>query len=97
MSALTYIILFTFIGSIGALIGGLILLAFRNFTIKISHFLASFAAGILLGSAFLDLLPEALHEGEEIGINIFLWALVGIIVFFLLVLFRINNKGIYPL
>ncbi len=83
MSTLGYILLFTFIGSIGALIGGFILLSKEKFALKISHYLASFAAGVLLGAAFLDLLPEALHEGEERGVNIFLWTLVGIILFFL--------------
>lgn len=84
MSTLEYILLFTFLGSFGALIGGLILLAYEKFALKISHFLASFAAGVLLGAAFLDLLPEALHEGEENGIDVFLWTLIGIVAFFLL-------------
>lgn len=83
MSTLGYILLFTFIGSIGALIGGFILLSMEKFMLKISHFLASFAAGILLGTAFFDLLPEAVGEGEEKGIDIFPWALFGIILFFL--------------
>lgn len=55
--------------------------------LKISHFLASFAAGTLLGAAFFDLLPEALDAKEQQGmenVDIFLWTLVGIIVFFLL-------------
>lgn len=84
MSTLAYILLFTFIGSVGALIGGFILLSNEKLALKISHFLASFAAGVLLGSAFFDLLPEAVHESEGTGINIFFWALVGIIVFFLI-------------
>ena len=84
MSTLEYILLFTFIGSVGALVGGLILLSYEKLALKISHFLASFAAGILLGTAFFDLLPEAVHEGEAAGINIFPWALFGIILFFLL-------------
>lgn len=83
MSTIGYILLFTFIGSIGALAGGLILLSREKFALKISHFLASFAAGVLLGSAFFDLLPEAAHEGEKLGIDIFLWALIGIVFFFL--------------
>ncbi len=84
MSTLEYILLFTFIGSIGALIGGIILLSREKLMLKISHFLASFAAGILLGTAFFDLLPEAAHEGETIGTDIFPWVLFGIILFFLL-------------
>ncbi len=84
MSTIANILLFTFIGSIGALLGGLVLLSYEKFALKISHFLASFAAGVLLGAAFFDLLPEAAHEAEELGINIFFWTLVGIILFFLI-------------
>lgn len=84
MSTLAYILLFTFIGSIGALIGGVILLSREKFALKISHFLASFAAGVLLGTAFFDLLPEALEGAEKYNINIFFWTLFGIILFFLL-------------
>lgn len=84
MSTIGYILLFTFIGSLGALIGGVVLLSREKFALKISHFLASFAAGILLGTAFFDLLPEAVHEGGKTGVNIFPWALFGIVLFFLL-------------
>lgn len=84
MTTLEYILLFTFLGSIGSLIGGLILLSKEKFALKISHFLASFAAGTLLGTAFFDLLPEASHEAEHTGTNIFLWALIGLLLFFLI-------------
>ena len=84
MSTLGYILLFTFIGSIGALIGGFALLAREKFALKISHFLASFAAGTLLGTAFFDLLPEAAEAAEQHGGDIFLWTLMGIIIFFLI-------------
>jgi zinc and cadmium transporter len=84
MSTLAYILLFTFLGSIAALIGGVILLSNEKFALKISHFLASFAAGVLLGTAFFDLLPEAMHEGEGTGVDIFFYTLVGIVVFFLI-------------
>ena len=84
MSTLAQILIFTFLGSIASLIGGIALIAHEKLALKISHFLASFAAGVLLGAAFFDLLPEAAHEGEELGINIFFWALAGILIFFLL-------------
>jgi zinc and cadmium transporter len=78
------ILFFTFLGSLLSLIGGLILLSNEKLMLKISHLLASFAAGVLLGTAFFHLLPEALHEGEALGIDAFLWALVGIVTFFVL-------------
>lgn len=83
MSALIYILFFTFIGSIIGLVGGLCLLINEKFALKISHFLASFAAGVLLGTAFFDLLPEASNHPKSEEINIFLWTLVGIVIFFI--------------
>lgn len=76
------ILLFTFLGSVVSLVGGIVLLFKKKLTLKISHLLISFAAGTLLGTAFFDLLPEALEEVH--GTNIFLWTLVGILFFFLL-------------
>ncbi len=73
-------------GSIGALIGGVILLANKKHVEKISHILTSFAAGALLATALLDLLPEAAEHAEEsvTPINVFLWVLVGILSFYFL-------------
>lgn len=90
MELLTYIIVFTLIGSIASLIGGVILLFKEKFAIKISHLLSAFAAGALLGTAFLDLLPEGLEEAdhlfEQTGVetNIFVWTITGFLVFFVL-------------
>ncbi len=84
MSTLNYILIYTFIGSLGALIGGMVLISHEKIALKVSHFLSSFAAGILLGTAFFDLLPEALHESEKTQTDIFFWALFGIILFFLI-------------
>jgi zinc and cadmium transporter len=89
ISTLGYIIFFTLIGSVFSLIGGVFLLIKEKKTLKYSHFLAAFAAGTLLGTVFLDLFPEALEEGKhasEMGFetNIFLWSLIGFLVFFLI-------------
>lgn len=83
MSTLENILLYTFIGSIGALVGGSLLIAHKKTALRISHFLASFAAGTLLGTAFFDLLPEAVHGAQELDINVFPWALAGLVFFFL--------------
>lgn len=79
---LIYIIIFTLLGSVVSLAGGIILLFKEQLAIRLSHFLAAFAAGALLGTAFFDLLPEALEKAA--GTNIFFWALVGMLIFFLL-------------
>lgn len=86
MILLTYIIIFTLIGSVVSLIGGALLLIKEKFALKISHFLTAFSAGALLATAFFDLLPEAAEHMEQLGIdiNIPLWTLVGILSFFLL-------------
>lgn len=82
MEVLFYIIFFSFICSIVSLLGGVFLLWKEKFAYKISHFLAAFAAGALLGTAFFDLLPEALDAPGET--NVFLWTLIGLLTFFLL-------------
>ncbi len=85
MSTLGYILFFTFLGSVVALIGGVLLLLKEKFAVRISHYLSSFAAGALLGTAFFDLLPEASEHAEELGeVNIFVWTLLGILSFFLI-------------
>lgn len=82
MSTLSYILLFTFLGSILSLVGGLILLARHQFAFKIASYLAAFAAGALLATAFLDLLPEAAELSQTF--NVFAWTLVGFLAFFIL-------------
>ena len=90
LSILAYIIIFTLIGSVFSLIGGILLLYKEKLAFKYSHFLAAFAAGTLLGTVFFDLLPEAVHESEDLireggqDVNIFIWVLFGILGFFLL-------------
>lgn len=96
MDILGYIVLFTLIGSIVSLIGGVLLLLKEKFALSISHFLSSFAAGTLLGTAFFDLLPEAAEIGGEKA-NIFLWVLVGVLGFFLLERFiHHHDQGTHP-
>lgn len=75
MDILAYILLFTILGSVISLIGGVLLLIKEKFALRVSHYFGAFAAGALLATAFFDLLPES---------NLPLWALVGILFFFLI-------------
>lgn len=83
MTLFSLILIFTALGSVGSLIGSFILsLIHQERARAIAHALIPFAAGILLSTAFLDLLPEAAELGKET--NIFFWTLGGILAFFLL-------------
>ncbi len=86
MDTLGYIISFTLLGSVVSLIGGVLLLAREKLALRISHLLSSFAAGVLLATAFMDLLPEAMEHASEGGleVNIFMWAFMGVLTFFLI-------------
>jgi len=66
------------IGSICGLIGGVILLWNEKLVRKIAHVLVSFAAGVLLSAAFLDLMPESIEMTSWAWLS----CLVGIIFFF---------------
>lgn len=77
---LAYIIIFTLIGSVFSLAGGFLLVLKKKITGGFSNNLISFAAGALLGVAFLDLFPEALEEAE--GLNVFIPTLIGFVSFF---------------
>lgn len=72
------IIGFSALGSIGGLVGG-ILLALRKkpFSHSASLLMISFAAGVMLATAFLDILPEA-------GVVVWWAVLVGVVFLFLL-------------
>ena len=82
MSVLSYILIFSVLGSVVSLVGGLWLLFQSHSAQRKSNFLAAFAAGALLGATFFDLLPEAFGEAEpELILS---WVLAGILTFFLL-------------
>lgn len=69
------------LGSLAGLLGGVVLVwkssVAKNFTVH----LISFAAGVILATAFLDILPEAIEKGGE---STFLLSLIGLVAFFLI-------------
>lgn len=80
---LSTIVIATLLVSSVSLIGGVFLLWRNLLTQRVIPYLVSFAAGVILTTAFFDLLPEALHEGGE-SMNIFVPTFAGIILFFFL-------------
>jgi len=83
MSALFWIIVATFIVSLISFVGAVTLVLSKNRLQKILLVLVGFAAGTLIGGAFLHLLPESIEQSKEIN-NIFLSVIIGFVVFFLL-------------
>ncbi|MBU0598395.1 ZIP family metal transporter [Patescibacteria group bacterium] len=78
-----YTILSVFIVSLVSLIGILTISVNMEKLKKILLFLVSFAAGSLLGGAFIHLLPEAFGELEDTALLPF-YILLGIVLFFIL-------------
>ncbi len=80
---LTWIIVFSILGSVGAIAGAALLLLFRQSTRKtLLPCLLSYAIGTLLGAAFLGMLPKALQQGAAMLISA--TVLAGIVLFFVL-------------
>jgi len=80
MSTLIILLALASLGSVLGLAGGIILLLRGKILQETSLHLISFAAGVMISAAFLDLLPEAIENGSE---NTFLWCLLGMVGFFL--------------
>lgn len=80
---LAWIIVFSLLGSVGAVLGAALVLALPEKIRKILVAnLISYATGTLLGAVFLGLVPKALEKSSSPGI--LAWLLVGILFFFVM-------------
>lgn len=82
VTALLYVILFSILGGLISLVGGILLLKNEQNAHNLVRYATPFAAGALLAAAFLDLLPEAAKQGDVD--RALLACLAGILIFFLL-------------
>src|SRR3989304_147407 len=93
MVSFFYILLFVLASSLIGLAGGRLLLLRKKIASPISKYMISFAAGALIGAAFLDLLPEAIAQiGLESAPQ---YALLGILSFLLLEIFFVHHHHFY--
>lgn len=74
------VILFSLIGGIFSLIGGLLLLSRQRFAELLADYAMPFAAGSLLAAVFLDLLKEGLEQSN--ADTVLIATLIGIVIFF---------------
>src|SRR4030042_1618843 len=87
MAILSYILISTFLISLLAFVGAVILFLKEKFLDKILLILVSFAAGALIGGAFLHLMPEAIEKvgsGEGPLLKVFFYLLLSFCAFFIL-------------
>ncbi len=80
MSTLTYVIVFSLLGSVFSLIGAMLLLSKETLAHKMAYYATPFAAGALLAAVFLDLLKEGLEDST--ANTVLVAALIGILIFF---------------
>ena len=62
-----FIVLFSFLGGVVSLVGGLVLLKKKSWSQETMLVMISFAAGVLLSVSFSELLPEAVEAAELAG------------------------------
>lgn len=80
MANLGHVILFSLMGGVLSLVGGLVLLSRKKWADKLSRFAMPFAAGALLSAVFLDLLQEGIEESS--ADQVLMAALAGVVLFF---------------
>jgi zinc and cadmium transporter len=81
-----WVLAFSVIGGVFSLIGGLLLLKNDRWVNQNTLIIVSWAAGVLLSVAFLDLMPEAVEMGLAAGFDLhslFIAALLAVIGFFI--------------
>lgn len=82
MSNIIEVIVWSLVGGLLSIVGGSIMLLKENLAKKMARIFTPFAAGALLAAAFVDVLPESVHEG--VIDTALIWTMVGIMIFFFL-------------
>jgi zinc and cadmium transporter len=78
------VVLFSLLGGVISLLAAIILINNRKTADGLAKYATPFAAGVLLAAAFTDLLPEAIHESTQEPRDVLIWALFGMLLFFML-------------
>ena len=82
-------LLFGAIAGATSILGTLLVLFWRDWTTKHSHFVNSMAAGLILGVAFLGLMPEAI----ELSPHALGFVLIGFMIFYVLETALVFHSG----
>jgi zinc and cadmium transporter len=82
MASYWQVIIFSLLGSVVSLAGGILLLSKKSTAKALADYATPFAAGALLAAVFFDLLPEGIAESDVETVLFF--TLMGLLVFFIL-------------
>lgn len=102
ITMLTQIIVANVAISLVSLLGGITILWKKLIDKAVIPYLVSFAAGVILTTAFLDIFPEALEAAEGTDLNIFIPAFGGLLTSFFIERFLLwfhhheHTHGLHP-
>jgi len=83
------ILFYSSIAGLSTILGIILVILNEKLVLKYSHYVNSFAAGLILGVAFFHLFPESL----ELSDNALLFILIGFLVFYLLENVMVLHSG----
>ncbi|MGD8549376.1 MAG: hypothetical protein PVJ45_07115, partial [Desulfobacterales bacterium] len=83
------VLFYSSIAGLSTILGIIFVLLKERLVLKYSHYVNSFAAGLILGVAFFHLFPESL----ELSKNALLYILIGFLVFYLLENVMVLHSG----
>jgi zinc and cadmium transporter len=83
------VILYSTIAGFSTILGIILVVFYETSVIRYSHYVNSFAAGLILGIAFFHLFPESLHLTQN-ALDFILW---GFLLFYLLESFIVIHSG----
>jgi zinc and cadmium transporter len=89
MGIASSIIFYSAIAGLSTIVGIVLVIMGEELVIRYSHYVNSFAAGLILGVAFFHLFPESLELSE----NALLFIFVGFLVFYLLENVMVLHSG----
>ena len=83
------IIFYSIVAGLSTVLGAVLVLVKERLVLKYSHYVNSFAAGLILGIAFFHLFPESL----ELSDNALLFIFLGFLIFYLLENVMVIHSG----
>ncbi len=82
MASYVDVLFYSLLGGVFSLVGGILLLGYKKTADTLAMYATPFAAGALLAAAFVEMVPESMHDLSPSTAS--QWILGGIVAFFML-------------